>query len=349
MRISSSRKTILLTFALLFSTLACRAATSLIFPDTPTPVPPPTLTPAPNTPTPTLPPPTDTPIYEASCPILLTDIMDTASIDSNLSEEFNDEEYYVLYTIGGDKLDTREEIAVNSSISAKYDSRTRHEFIWNYFADIIPQEQRNFLTEFAVTSDGWGAILASVSPNYDNPAEWTLEVDTLDSDDNYDLTFTLIHEFGHLLTLNSKQVPVNRRVFYNKDDTDIYDQAVAECPQYFTGEGCSNSGSYINEFFNRFWTQFYKEWQEIDLIEDKDVYYEKLDDFYYTYQDQFLTDYAATSPAEDMAESWAFFILSPKPEFNSIADEKILFFYEYPELVQLRATILDRICEAFPE
>ena len=74
-----------------------------------------------------------------------------------------------------------------------------------------------------------------------------------------------------------------------------------------------------------------------------------LEDFYNTYQDQFLTDYAPTSPAEDIAESWAFFVLSPKPEMNSIANEKILFFYEYPELVQLRAQILNQICIEFPQ
>ena len=160
-----------------------------------------------------------------------------------------------------------------------------------------------------------------------------------------------MHEFGHLLTLNSEQVPLNRRVIYNPDDTEIYDQAVAECPQYFTGEGCSNPDSYINKFYDRFWTSFYAEWKEIDRIkdEDEDVYYDKLDDFYHTYRDQFLTDYAPTSPPEDIAESWSFFILSPKPENNSIANEKVLFFYEFPELVQLREDILNRVCESFPK
>ena len=71
--------------------------------------------------------------------------------------------------------------------------------------------------------------------------------------------------------------------------------------------------------------------------------------FYRKYSDQFLTEYAATSPEEDIAESWAFFILSPKPEQNSIANEKILFFYEYSELVQLRQEILTRLCFDFPK
>jgi hypothetical protein len=51
---------------------------------------------------------------------------------------------------------------------------------------------------------------------------------------------------------------------------------------------------------------------------------------------------------EDIAESWAFFVLSPKPALDSIANEKILFFYEYPELVELRTKILKQICVKFP-
>lgn len=39
-----------------------------------------------------------------------------------------------------------------------------------------------------------------------------------------------------------------------------------------------------------------------------------------------------------------FFVLSAPPPGNNIAEEKILFFYEYPELVQMRASILANIC-----
>ena len=35
-------------------------------------------------------------------------------------------------------------------------------------------------------------------------------------------------------------------------------------------------------------------------------------------------------------------------EQDTIAEEKILFFYNYPELVELRSTILSNVCSAFP-
>ncbi|HKJ37827.1 MAG TPA: hypothetical protein VJ972_03565, partial [Anaerolineales bacterium] len=88
---------------------------------------------------------------------------------------------------------------------------------------------------------------------------------------------------------------------------------------------------------------------ETNYAEDDETYYEMLDDFYYKYEDQFISSYAATTLEEDIAESWSFFVLAPKPQPSSIANEKVLFFYDYPELVQLREEILNNLCEAFPQ
>ncbi len=79
------------------------------------------------------------------------------------------------------------------------------------------------------------------------------------------------------------------------------------------------------------------------------MYYEKLDDFYYKYEDQFLTDYAVTHPAEDIAESFGFFVFAEKTTGDSIAEQKILFFYQFPELVKLRTEILNNLCTVFPQ
>src|SRR6266511_5744517 len=80
--------------ALLFSGFACRAATKLIIPDTPTPSPTATATP---TLTPTLPPTfTPTAIFEGACPSLLQEILKagtaqavilTGRSDQSLKEE----------------------------------------------------------------------------------------------------------------------------------------------------------------------------------------------------------------------------------------------------------------------
>ncbi|WKZ47790.1 MAG: hypothetical protein QY306_00310 [Anaerolineales bacterium] len=341
------RKLILTTIALLFSTLACRAATRLIIPDTPTPPPtpvPPTLTPFPPA---TF---TPTPIPEASCPVLTADILNTAvNFDFDADEDADDEIYLISYFVNGDEISDPFKESVPNQYKDEQEDSAAHEEIWNYFTRLIPLEARDFLTAFSIVTDGNGNVLAAVAQSASDAEDWALEVDILDATNKYVLTVTLLHEFGHLLTLNSSQVPPSEAVFDAPEDDDVYQRELAACPNYFPGEGCSNQDSYVNRFFDRFWFDLYAEWQEIDSEEDEDRYYDLLDDFYYTYEDQFLTEYSVTSPAEDIAESFAFFILAPKPEPSSIADEKILFFYEFPELIELRGQILNQLCMEFPQ
>ena len=340
------RKLLLITLALLSSTLACRAATRLIIPDTPTPLPP-TLTP-----TPTLVPPTSTPtpIPEASCPVQVADILEASlNFESSSEESLEEEIYLVTYHVEGDDLGNPYFDSVPSKFRDEQDDRAAHEEIWNLFANLIPPDERDFVVSFAIVTDGGSDVLASVGQSQNNAEEWVLEVDILDADDRRALVFTLLHEFAHLMTLNSSQVPPNLSVFDNPSNDEIYQRELAACPNYFPGEGCSNADSYVNQFFDRFWFNLYAEWQEIDTIEDEDEYYDQLDDFYNTYQDQFLSDYSVTSPAEDIAEAFAFFILSPKPPADSIANEKILFFHGFPELMQLRGQILNQLCAEFPQ
>ena len=341
--------------ALILATLACRAATRLVIPDTPTPLPTATLTATPTlTPTP-LPTFTPTVVFEAACPSLVAGILDTVTAKVDLSGQETD---FTLKETGGIPLLTydvvQDEISdphfetVPDELEDERDDRFTHESIWNYFAAIIPPAERELLAGFSIFTDGRGNHLAAVSPRFPNPEEWILQVDILDAEDYYELTYTLLHEEGHLLTLNAEQVPVSKSIYNFPGNETIVKQEAEACQQYFTGEGCSQPASYLNQFFIRFWTHLYPEWEQIEQ-EDRDTREVLLKDFYKTYRDQFLTDYAATSPMEDIAESWAFFILSPKPELTSIANEKILFFYEYPELVALRTQILERICVAFPQ
>jgi hypothetical protein len=318
----------------------------MIIPDTPTVPPPLTFTP--------LPPPTETLLptatveANASCPLLLDDIVDAATSFGG-DEEARDERYLVTYSVNGDEINDPHYETVPADLKEEQHDVAAQESIWNYFTSIIPPEQRDLITEYAIITDGKSNILAAVSQTYDDPSLWALEVDIEDSDDYYNLTFTLIHEFGHLLTLNPSQVPPSIDVFNNPDDDVIYQNAIASCSNYFPGEGCSNPDSYINAFYQRFWPDIYAEWQKIDSIENEDIYYRKLDEFYAKYEDQFVTDYAVTNTAEDIAESWSFFILSPEPDGNTIADEKVRFFYDYPELVDLRQKILNRLCVSFPQ
>lgn len=285
-----------------------------------------------------------------TCNALTDEIIRIGTSTSESEEEtIQDETILVTYTVDGDEIYDPVLEDVSSDLQDEQSDEATQQQVWDYYAALIPAENRQTLVEYAVFTDGVDNTLASVSQSYSDPALWSLQVDIADSADYYSLTFTLIHEYGHLLTLGPDQVPPSEAIFNNPEDNDIYLQELSACADYFPGEGCANADSYVNEFYNQFWVDIHDEWNEINLEEDDDAYYEKLDDFYNKYQDQFVTDYAATNPEEDMAEAWAFFVLGPRPAGDTIAEQKILFFYNYPELVELRSTILNNICTSFPQ
>lgn len=304
----------------------------------------------------------DTPIPQVpenlSCPAITNKIVDVNSPQFESDEEtldFGEEEsdevtYLVTYILDNETL-TEPYFYDGLSTDMRQDQNDfeTHQQIWNYFSTLIPYKFRPQLAEFTIFTDGESNTLAAVAQTYDDEKLWGLEVDYADTTDYYYLSFTLVHEFAHLFTLEPSQVPPSLAIFNNPDDNDIYLDEISACNNYFPGEGCSNTDSYINQFYSQFWFDIYEEWNEINLEEDEDLYSEKLDEFYYKYEDQFLSDYAAINPAEDIAESFGFFVFAEKPAGNSIAEQKILFFYQFPELVEIRTDILNNLCVSFPQ
>jgi len=338
MSIRSTIRVFLWTIPLLLTTLACQAATSLLPTDTSVQSQSPQST--------LLPGSLEDPVG-AYCPDILKDILSTAS-SAKSDVVASSESHLVTYSVNGDEIRNPAYSAVADDLKDEQADSATQETVWNYFTAIIPEKNRPFITEYSVLTDGKDNLLAAVAQTYDDPSKWVLEVDVADSKNYENLTFTLMHEFGHLLTLNADQVVPSLNVFNNPHNTEIYDQEAALCPNYFPGEGCSKSNSYINHFYQRFWTSIYDEWNQVDQEQDELAYYIKLNDFYSKHEDQFVSDYAATNAAEDIAESWAYFVFTPKPDGNTVAEQKILFFYEYPELVELRQEILNNLCNAFP-
>lgn len=306
------------------------------------------------------PPMPDLPVEAASCPFITEQIVGANTpldlsndfakdFDESSSDDGEESIYLVTYRVSGNEISDPYFDDVPADLQDEQNDTAAHQEIWNYFAALIPLEARPTIAEFSIITDGPENILAAVAQTYDDPNRWGLEVDIADTSDYYYLSFTLVHEFAHLFTLAPDQVPPSLPIFNNPEDNDIYLDEVSACSTFFPGEGCSNPDSYINAFYEQFWTEIYDEWNEINLIEDEDLYYEQLDLFYYDHEDQFLTSYAPTHPAEDIAESFGFFVFAEQPDGDTIAEQKILFFYQYPELVELRSQILANLCVSFPQ
>lgn len=259
------------------------------------------------------------------------------------------------YKISGDTLS---EPTQNKNIPTQYQKAQsdlkKHQEMWNLFTKLIPATNRKNITEFQILSDGKDGTLAAVSQKESNPKEWILYIDPLDAYQNNqlnksDLTYSIIHEFGHVLTLSHTQIPVDSKPAINNHNSEKELQAFmlkkeqACGKQLFVMEGCTLPKSYLNLFYQKFWTQIHQELKSIQKITDPEKQQNAALKFFEKHQDKFVTEYASSNPGEDIAESWTAFVLKNKPETNQIKDQKVKFFYQFPELVKLRKIIRSRL------
>lgn len=204
--------------------------------------------------------------------------------------------------------------------------------VWERFIEVIPVEYRPEVQSFEPI-DGNSGTDGSMAAT-DDPYVWTVRLDVKGSVTQAELERTMIHEFAHLLTLRPSQIPP-----YEEDvdgDYDAwYEENKASCPLYFQAEGCPIDNAYMTAFIDEFWADFLPE-----DVEDLDSSQETADARFDEYPDSFVTAYAATEPPEDIAESFAEYVLADTmPDGDTEAELKILFFDYYPELREIREAI----------
>ncbi|MGE7667633.1 putative zinc-binding metallopeptidase [Ureibacillus composti] len=180
-----------------------------------------------------------------------------------------------------------------------------HGELWFSFSWIIPEKYREEITRFEVFESG--NTLAYVSLHDDFGEYWTLGMNNENIELASETLVTYLHEYSHFLSLNFNEVD------YWEDE--------ASCPSLFLkNAGCLYEDAYLTGFYLQFW-----ESGASDVFEGN-----------------YVSEYAMTSPEEDFAETFAHFVLTETPKGNSVVDEKILFFYQYEELVEMRTEILSR-------
>lgn len=201
-----------------------------------------------------------------------------------------------------------------------------YELLWHQAKKIIPKTHMEMLKLFVINTDGQDNVLAYVNQENDELTKWRMVLDikdALDFDGQYIKEYdeTIVHEFAHIMTLNASQMQ----------------ETVEDNDTYVGDEGTTTKSSYLNQFYQKFWTDIYEEHQNsVDpLDESGDSAYA----FYEKYEDDFVSDYAATNPEEDIAETFRVFVFTNKPTGNDIKDQKILFMYDDESLVTLRQDI----------
>lgn len=237
------------------------------------------------------------------------------------------------------KVFADDEVAKDDLLSQRQD-REYHETLWDMYRTLIPVKYRENITGLDLITDGYDGVVAHVMPSMDDPRDWVLSLDVLDSGVNIDEVMkTLIHETAHVLTIGHKQVPVDRKYLEAFDEEKDISSYRNKCKTVFLKNGCARKTSYINQFYNEFWKPIEQEWTEKKIEESEEAQIE----FYKEKHDDFVSLYGTTNVTEDIADTFTAFILQDSKkvkEGTELKYKKIAFFYQFPELVKMRAEVL---------
>jgi len=248
----------------------------------------------------------------------------------NTTDSLNDpsalaEDKITLYEVDGEDIIKIQDYEVEGQLIDFQKDSAKHQEIWQLVKKIIPADYRVKLNEFLIYHGAKTNTSAFVDPTINNLSKWQFAIaidyayrKPFNSDG--EVTFTIIHELGHILTLNNEQLQAGI--------------LVKNCSNYFVDQGCATNEAYINTFYNRFWLDISEEFNSLEKTSEANTL------FYQKYLDRFVSEYAATSPREDIAEIFATFVTEAEVrKGTSIADQKIQMMYGSAELRQLRSYI----------
>lgn len=213
---------------------------------------------------------------------------------------------YDLSNTGSDTSGVVYTITADQTLSPSPSSRDLS--LWQLFGKVAGRDDiKKWLVSFEVFNDANNDTAASVWASQVAPGKWHMNVNAAFTDDRKDLIHTMVHEYGHIVTLNNSQVD---------------GQVTGTCPVIQISEGCTVQGTVISQFYQSFWLDYDNPESQADYD-----------------QSRFVSDYATTNLSEDVAESFSHFVLRPRPSGDSIRDQKVQLFYNYPDMVDLRSRI----------
>lgn len=196
-----------------------------------------------------------------------------------------------------------EAIYTNANISKE--EMNYHANLWFSFSWLIPEKYRKDINKFEVFKSGDTLAYVSLHDKYGK--YWTLGMNNKNIELASETLVTYLHEYAHFLSLNHTQID--------------YWKGEKSCKSlYLQDSGCFYKEAYLTDFYSKFW-------------ESGD--HGELQDFY-------VSKYAMSSPEEDFAESFAHFVLTQTPTGDTVREQKLLFFYQFEDLVELRTEILSR-------
>lgn len=251
-------------------------------------------------------------------------IKDDKDNDNNNGQQSNNQSdgEITLYKVANGNLTKTTDYKVTGTDLDFQNDIEKHNKIWELVKKIVPLNQLKKMSEFMIYNGETSGSAGYVVEKTSDLSKWQMGIAinyAFEGGFNHkgELAYTIIHEFGHILTLNDNQL--NASI------------SGANCKNYYPGEGCAKKDSYINELFQKYWKDIANEHSNAQADQNAQ------EEFYSKYSDRFVTNYASTNPGEDVAEVFATFVTKKeKPSGATIAEKKILLMYDRSELVDFR-------------
>ena len=155
-----------------------------------------------------------------------------------------------------------------------------HRRIWEIAAATLPTAGLNQIRQLNIVTDGPARTLGMVHRSTTEHDSWILSVDPAESQDV--LERTLVHELGHVFTLGEPDLTSLR----------------SNCAGVLLEIGCARTGSLLADYATRFWAG----------VSEPAAYS----------GDTFVTQYAAESVHEDLAETFMFWVYGDKAPSSTI-------------------------------
>lgn len=224
-----------------------------------------------------------------------------------------------LYRVNGEDIFKIVDYLVSGQDLVYQQDLQEHQKLWRLVKKIVPLNYRDKIGEFLIYNGSVTETNGLSAQINNDSSKWKLGIAiNYSNDDQQKLIYTIVHEFGHILTLNNDQINTSIRE--------------SNCTTFYTGLGCSKSDSYLNQFQNQFWSDI---WDSFITAQGQGVM--GIQSFYTTYIDHFFIQNSANNPKEDIADVFATFVtLEEASTGNSIKEQKIDFMYSFSELVSLR-------------
>jgi hypothetical protein len=199
-----------------------------------------------------------------------------------------------------------------------------------YFSRVLalmPQEYSEQITQFTVFSGDYqfDAYVETVAPLHQ---EWQYAIhkDMIGHIESPASTELILHELAHIISY--------------EEIIGIPKPAVQTCVGYFDLSGCPLKNSFLYQFASTFWSD-----ADIDralLFRENKTSLNEMYHYYQNNQAKFVTDYAVSSPEEDFAETFVYFVLN-LPVNGGIVEQKINFFQQSSKLRTIKIEIIDNV------